>query len=152
MYIADKSKYKAQITDQTKFINQKDYQNKIKRLNNIVEELEKQINEIEKQIKKLIDNDDNLKNQHELLTSIDGVGTKVATKMIVETNAFKDFDDARKFMCHAGVAPFKYTSGTSINSKNKVSNKADKSIKTLLHMSALVVATTKKTGDAFVSI
>jgi hypothetical protein len=26
--------------------------------------------------------------------------------MIVETGAFRDFDNARQFCCHAGVAPF----------------------------------------------
>jgi transposase len=49
--------------------------------------------------------------------------------MIVETNAFRDFDNARKFCCHAGVAPFKYTSGSSIRSRNMVSGMADKSIR-----------------------
>jgi transposase len=88
-----------------------------------------------------------LSNQHKLLCSIDGVGEKTAVKMIVETNAFKDFDNARKFCCHAGVAPFEYSSGSSIRSRNRVSNKADKSIKALLHMAALVVATRKKNGE-----
>ncbi|MFR4037034.1 MAG: transposase [Butyricimonas faecalis] len=30
--------------------------------------------------------------------------------MIIETEAFTRFDDPRKFACHAGVAPFRYTS------------------------------------------
>ena len=67
--------------------------------------------------------------------------------MIVETNAFRDFDNGRQFCCHAGVAPFKYNSGSSIHSRNRVSNKADKSIKTLLHLAAIVVATRKKDGE-----
>ncbi|MFC0876770.1 transposase, partial [Saccharicrinis sp. FJH2] len=66
-------------------------------------------------------------------------------KMILETNAFRDFKDPRKFCCHAGVAPFSYTSGSSIRSKRKVSKRADKSIKALLHMAALSAIKTK--GD-----
>ncbi|KAA6305475.1 hypothetical protein EZS27_042872, partial [termite gut metagenome] len=62
-------------------------------------------------------------------------------KVIVETNAFRDFTDARKFCCHAGLAPFSYTSGSSIHSRNRVSHRADKSIKALLHMGALTAAT-----------
>ncbi|MDR0729319.1 MAG: transposase [Prevotellaceae bacterium] len=62
-------------------------------------------------------------------------------KMIVETNTFRDFDNASKFCCHAGVAPFWYDSGSSIRSRCRVSHKADKSTKTLLHIVALVVAT-----------
>ncbi|KAA6312652.1 hypothetical protein EZS27_036450, partial [termite gut metagenome] len=65
-------------------------------------------------------------------------------KMIVETNAFRDFTDARKFCLHAGVALFSYTSGSSIRSRNRVSQRADKSIKSLLQMGALTVATRSK--------
>jgi len=64
--------------------------------------------------------------------------------MIVETNAFQDFKNPRKFCCHAGVAPFSFTSGSSQRSRNKVSNRADKSIKVLLHMAALIAATRMK--------
>jgi transposase len=67
--------------------------------------------------------------------------------MIVETNAFRDFENGREFCCHAGVAPFQYTSGSSIRSRNKVSGRADKSIKTLLHMAAFAVATRQTKGE-----
>ncbi|MDR0667774.1 MAG: IS110 family transposase, partial [Prevotellaceae bacterium] len=70
-----------------------------------------------------------------------GVGERTAVKMIVETNGFRDFDNARKFCCHAGVAPFKYDSGSSVRSRCRVSQRADKSIKALLHMAALIVST-----------
>ncbi len=47
------------------------------------------------------------------------------------------------FCCHAGVVPFVYVSGSSQRSKNRVSNRADKSIKHLLHMAALSVSQVK---------
>ncbi|KAA6305722.1 hypothetical protein EZS27_042625, partial [termite gut metagenome] len=65
-------------------------------------------------------------------------------EMIVEINAFKDFHDPRKFCCHAGVAPFSFSSGSSIRSSNRVSQRADKSIKSLLHIGALTAATCSK--------
>jgi len=147
MYISDKGKYQGQLTDQKRFMNKKDYEKKSKRLKKLIKELEASILEIEQEIDWLIKSDETLSNQHKLLCSIDGVGEKTAVKMMVETNAFKDFDNARKFCCHAGVAPFRYTSGSSICSRNKVSNRADKSIKSLLHMAALVVTTRKKEGE-----
>ena len=137
MYVVDKAKYQGQLTDQKRFMNKDDYKKKEKRLKSLILELNEAVDQIDKQIKKLIDDDENLSKQHELLCSVDGVGERTAIKMIVETNAFKDFTDARKFCCHAGVAPFEYTSGSSVRSKNKVSNRADKSIKSLLHMAAL---------------
>ncbi|KAA6305688.1 hypothetical protein EZS27_042659, partial [termite gut metagenome] len=85
-----------------------------------------------------------LSRQLKLLCSIDGVGERTAVKMIVETNAFKDFGDPRKFCCHAEVAPFSYSSGSSIRSRNRVSQRADKSIKLLLHIGALTAATRSK--------
>ena len=49
--------------------------------------------------------------------SVDGVGERVALKMIMETDAFTSFTDPRKFCCHAGVVPFVYVSGSSQRSK-----------------------------------
>ena len=113
----------------------------------MIEKLDEFISSIDAKISDLIDSDATLSEQQQLLCSIDGVGSKTATMMIVTTNAFKDFNNGRSFSCYAGVAPFEYTSGSSIHSKNKVSHKADKSIKTLLHLCAVSVATRKKEGE-----
>lgn len=146
LYVVDKAKYQGQLTDQKRFMDKEDYKRKSKRLRRLIIELENVINQIEHEIQSVIDNDDTISNQHKLLCSVDGIGERTAIKMIVETNAFQDFKDPRKFCCHAGVAPFEYTSGSSVHSRNKVSNRADKSIKALLHMAALSVAT-RKNGE-----
>lgn len=54
-----------------------------------------------------------LNRQMNLLMSIDGEGRIVALNMTTETEAFTRFDDSRKFCCHAGVAPFAHTSGST---------------------------------------
>jgi transposase len=144
MYIVDRGKYHGQLTDQKRFMDKDDYKKKSKRLKSLINELTEAIKQIEKEIQKIIDNDETLSNQHKLLLSVDGVGEQTAIKMIAETNAFQDFKNPRKFCCHAGVAPFSFTSGSSQRSRNKVSNRADKSIKTLLHMAALIAATRMK--------
>jgi len=144
MYIVDKGKYTGQLTDQKRFMDKDDYKRKQQRLKSLIDDLNQAILQIEKDIQNIIDSDEVLSNQHKLLCSIDGIGEHIAVKMIVETNAFKDFKDPRKFCCHAGVAPFSYTSGSSQRSKNKVSNRADKSIKALIHMGALIAATRMK--------
>jgi transposase len=147
MYVVDKGKYQGQLTDQKRFMSEADYLKKSQRLRRQINDLELSIAEIDQEIENLINTDETLRRQHELLLSIDGVGKQTAVKMIVETNAFKDFDNARKFCCHAGVAPFSHDSGSSVRSKNRVSHRADKSIKSLLHMAALVAATRKKNGE-----
>ena len=144
MYMVDKGKYRGQLTDQKMFMDKDDYKRKSKRLMGFIKQLDEAISQTEEDIRVLIDSDPDLSNQFKLLRSVEGVGEQTAVKMIVETNAFKDFKDPRKFCCHAGVAQFSYTSGSSIRSRNKVSNRADKSIKALLHMGALIAATRMK--------
>ena len=147
LYVSDRGKYKGQLTDQKRFMNEDDYAKKSKRLKSLIEGLDEAITTVEKEMEQLIKRDDVLSNQYDLLYSIGGVGKQTSVKMIAETNAFKDFDNGRKFCCHAGVAPFQYTSGTTKRSSNKVSHRADKSIKTILHMAALSAATRKKDGE-----
>jgi len=141
MYIVDRGKYKGQLTDQKRFMDKDDYKKKSKRLKGLIKELTEAITQIEKEIQKIMESDEIFSNQHKLLCSVDGVGEQTAVKMIIETNAFQDFTNPRKFCYHAGVAPFSYTSGSSQRSKNRVSHRADKSIKVLLHMAALIAAT-----------
>ena len=64
--------------------------------------------------------------------SIPGVGTVTAAKCIVITDEFKKFDNAKQLACHAGVVPFENSSGTSLQSRPKVSKKAHKGIKATL--------------------
>ncbi|KAA6331393.1 hypothetical protein EZS27_019993 [termite gut metagenome] len=144
MYVCDRGKYQGQLTDQKRFMDKEDYKRKNKRLKNLTGELNESIAQVEQEIRDLIASDPALSRQLKLLCSIDGVGERTAVKMIVETNAFKDFGDPRKFCCHTGVAPFSYSSGSSIRSRNRVSQRADKSIKSLLHRGALTVATPSK--------
>jgi transposase len=144
MYIIDKGKYQGQLTDQKLFMDKEDYKRKSKRLKGFINQLDEAISQTEEDIRKLIDSEPELSKQCKLLRSVEGIGERTAVKMIVETNAFKDFKDPRKFCCHAGVAPFSYTSGSSQRSRSKVSHRADKSIKALLHMGALIAATRMK--------
>jgi transposase len=92
----------------------------------------------EEAIDKLIKADEQLKRLFEIVTSVQGIGKVTATEMIITTNEFKDINDPKKFACYAGVAPFEHSSGTSIKGKARVSHKANKTVKSLLHMSALV--------------
>lgn len=99
--------------------------------------IEKDIDRVDKQIKELIDNDKDLKNNYELITSISGIGPVTAVYVIAATNEFKSYTEAKGFACHAGVVPFPYRSGTSVKGRSRISHKADKKLKRLLHLSAV---------------
>jgi transposase len=107
--------------------------------------LKEQIKTVEEQLKQTIENDDNLKNQLELLDSIPGIATKTAIGLIIKTSGFTAFNNARQFACHAGVSPFDYTSGSSVRRKNQVSHHADKQLKSMLHLAAMAAVRTKGT-------
>lgn len=56
--------------------------------------------------------------------------------MIVFTEGFKKFDCWRKFASYCGTAPFPNSSGSSIRGRTKISNLANKKIKSLLDLCA----------------
>ncbi len=97
----------------------------------------KQIQEIENEIIQQIDQHHKIKHQYQLATSVKGIGMITAAYMIVYTNCFEDFDNARKFACYVGSAPFEHSSGTSIHGQTRISHYANKTIKALLTNAAL---------------
>ncbi len=97
---------------------------------------EQQIASIEKEIDLLIEKNEDLQTNHTLLLSIKGVGRIVSIATILKTKNFKRFNNARKFACYSGTAPFEHSSGSSVRGKTRVSHLADKSMKTLLDLAA----------------
>ena len=96
------------------------------------------LKKVEATIDQIIAADENLKRLFSIITSIEGIGKVTAAAMIVCTNEFKDIDEPAKFACYSGVAPFEHSSGSSIRSRPRVSHQANKPMKTLLHMAAMV--------------
>ena len=141
LLVIDVAKYKAQIKGEAKFFDSKLYQAKCKRFEVFIKEMSQAIKEIEGEIHALICAEEELKNQYDIMLSIDGIGKVVATEVLLKTEGFRKFRSARSFACHAGCAPFEYVSGTSIRSRNKVSFRADKNLKKLFHMAALSTIT-----------
>lgn len=108
----------------------------IKMQKRYIELFTKDILELEERIKEVITSNPALLKNYELICSIKGVGLIVATYMLTSTNNFKKFENARKFNCYAGIAPFKYESGTSIKGRSRVSHLANKDAKALLNLAA----------------
>ena len=92
---------------------------------------------VEGEIKKIVDQNETISQQIELVRSVPGVGEQTALNLVVKTQCFSVFHNSRQFACYAGIAPFEFTSGTSIRGRTKVSHMADKKMKALLSMAAL---------------
>lgn len=99
--------------------------------------IEADLKKVEKAIDEVIASDAELKRLFGLITSVSGIGTVTATQLLIATNEFKDISNPKKFACYSGVAPFTRDSGL-FKGKARVSHMANKKVKTLLHMSALV--------------
>ena len=143
----DKKRYQSQITDQKRYMAPGDFKHKNSRWKKVIKAIDDQIKAIDAEIESIIAADLVLTRQKELLTSIDGIGDRIAINMIAITGGFTRFENARHFCSFAGLTPYKYDSGTSVRSKAKISKRANQTMKALLHMSAVNVATRMKEGE-----
>ena len=92
--------------------------------------------QLEAKIREIISSNEAIQKTFNLISSIKGIGLIVAVYMICSTGNFTRFENARKFNCYAGLAPFKHESGSSIKGRSRVSHLANKEIKTLLNLAA----------------
>ena len=99
--------------------------------------LEADLKDIEKQILKIIEEDTTLTKKYNNAISVVGIGFVTAINLMVHTNGFTQMNDVRKLACYCGVAPFEYSSGSSIRGKTKVHFMANKKLKSNLHMASL---------------
>lgn len=106
--------------------------------------LKKQLQELEQKMQNIINNTEKIKEQYDLITSIPGVGKQTAIYLINTTKCFESFKNWRQLACYAGVAPFEYSSGSSVRGRTKVSHLADKKMKSLLNMCALSIKKSDK--------
>lgn len=102
-----------------------------------IRQLQKSLKQLDEKMLELINANDTFKQQNELIQSMPGVGPQTATYLIIVTKAFRSFQNWRQLACYAGVAPFEYSSGSSIKGRTKVHHMADKKLKSLLNMCAL---------------
>jgi len=99
--------------------------------------IDKDLKNVENKIREILNGDDNLRELFRLITSVIGIGFVTAVNLLIYTNGFTILRDLRKLACYCGVAPFEYSSGSSIRGKTKVHFMSNKKLKSNLHMAAL---------------
>jgi len=109
-----------------------------------VAQLKMSLKKVNAEIIRIVKENEEIKNAFELVSSVPGVGKQTAVYLIVKTRCFTRFENWRKLACYAGVAPFEYSSGSSIRGKAKVNHLADKKMKTLLNIGALAAKRSDK--------
>jgi len=106
-----------------------------------LEGIKESIKIVEKQIHQIVAEDPAIKNNYDLLLSVPGIGHLTAVYIICCTNNFICKITGKQLASYAGVAPFSNTSGTSIKGRDKVHKMANKDLKKLLHMGAILAIT-----------
>lgn len=102
-----------------------------------IRKLKTNLKKLDKKIQELLSQNGDLKEKDRLIQSIPGVGPQTSIYLLLVTRGFSSFENSRQLACYGGVAPFEYSSGSSVRGRTKVSNLADKKLKSLLNMCAL---------------
>lgn len=102
-----------------------------------IKALENDIEKVEMMIKDLIKNNEELNEVYTYTTSVKSVGFVAASYLLVYTNGFTRFTSSKQIASYCGIAPFEYSSGTSIKGRTRVHHMANKDLKSILHMCAI---------------
>lgn len=98
-----------------------------------------QLSELDRQLKEAVKQDDGIRENFDIITSIPGIAMQNAVALLVYTDNFKQFGyDARKLASFYGVAVFGKESGSSVYSSPHTSHLANKQLKSLLTQAALI--------------
>lgn len=136
--VKQRAGHKTSLKEQRRVLSRKGNKVLFETQEKTVASLSKQIKCLEKEMAHIIEKNERLGQLYRLVTSIKGVGPQTAMFIIVYSNGFTKFKNARKFASYCGIAPFPNSSGTSIRGRTKVSHLANKKIKSLLDLCAKV--------------
>lgn len=107
----DLEQEKARFSLKLKSLRQKARLNKevLKHYEYLIDNLQKEIEKLQKRLPQL--EDEELKENKDLLKSINGIGEKTSLLLLVATNHFKNFEYSKSVSKYFGVAPRMYHSG-----------------------------------------
>ena len=94
------------------------------------------IGQIEVEMMRIISQDEQMKINYALITSIKGIAKVNGLMTIAYTENFTSFSNPRSYAVYVGVVPFDHTSGTSIHGRKRVSHIANKELKQELNQAA----------------
>lgn len=103
---------------------------------------------IQKHIDELIRSNAHLRHVFDLLVSITGIG-KLTAQCLVPLLYRERFDSARQFAAYLGLAPIRRQSGTSLNTRGRLSGHGSRSLRAALYMPAVCALTHDPAMAAF---
>jgi len=134
--VKQRAGHKSTLKEQKRIYQKKENKLLLETQEKIIKYLTKQIKNIELEMKQIIKEKQELNQLYNLIVSVKGIGNQTALFIITTTNGFTKFESWRKYASYCGIAPFPNTSGTSIRGRTKVSNLANKKLKSLFDLCA----------------
>ena len=98
--------------------------------------LKKSIKDIDNKLENKLKKNEEIQKKYKIVSSVKGIGKQTAIYLLVISRGFTKIKTARKCSCYCGIAPFEYSSGTSVKGRTKVSCYGNKTLKKLLYMGA----------------
>ncbi|MBL8010867.1 MAG: IS110 family transposase [Flavobacteriales bacterium] len=136
-FIEERAKYRLQRGDRMKAMEGSARACFARCSERMVTELDRSLKRVEKSIEAFLNADPQLRAKRELAMTVTGVGPLLSSVLLVVTQGFTRFNNPRQLLAYAGLAPYPFSSGSSIRGRTGVSEKANKRLKSLLHMAAL---------------
>lgn len=99
--------------------------------------LDQQMAAIKKRIKQLVDDDPQLRQQRDLLTSIPGIGDTTASHFMAEVPDITRFTSAGQLAAYVGLTPKQHRSGSSIHKPGRLVKTGNGRLRTALYMPAM---------------
>jgi transposase len=103
----------------------------------LIAQLNEEILQLEQEIDRIIVSDQQWRRNYQLIQTVKGIGPVLAKNLIIYTENFIRINNAKSFACYAGIAPFEYSSGSSIRGRTRVHPFANKQLKSLLNIAAM---------------
>lgn len=102
-----------------------------------IKQLEKEEEKIIEALTATIEGDPVLNNRLELIDSVPGIGKATALQLIAELGNIEWFEKARDLAAYIGVTPRHWQSGTSLNSRGKISKMGSARLRAILYFPAM---------------
>ncbi len=100
-----------------------------------IDNITESIDTLQKELDELVKEYDSVMLQN--LTSIVGIGKRTASLLMIATEGFHNFENAKQVSSFFGLAPTELSSGTSINGKRKISKMGNPLVRKKLYMCSL---------------
>lgn len=105
-------------------------------IKNSVRFYEREIKKLESQIEDHVNKNPGLKEDRDLLTTIPGIGEKLAQWILAEMPAMSGFDSAQQAAAFVGLAPREYQSGSSVKRRSHITKAGSGRLRHWLFMPA----------------